>query len=421
MKINWTNDGIYQYLDILIDEQTAIDNFTYQMLCELPTGYLKCVHQQFEPSLFRYGLNGKRSLQNYIRKSANQAEMMQILKQIVDRLLALSDYLIDIRQVYLSDQTIFVDILTEEVQLLVLPCDQYDDGVSFKQWLETHINTYRHTLYRGVQGLALYNFVKSEHFCLSGLSAFIEENSRVKLICNEFQDENVIEDKNIQKKYKKKVKNNKKMSISSYVALFLLQLFIVTIYIAIFLLLPKITSDLIIARLGALLILLSVDLLITKSIIKQYSLKLSISKTIARQKRPKASIKQENKNKQVVAETMLLAKSKQNAYLFDAVTNKPYPIKADNTLIGRQQATVDICLDSQAIGRQHCKIVKRDNVYWLTDLASKNGTFINDIKIAEQDVRQLNSGDKLRLADSEFVFINGDVQNRVERVKANAL
>ncbi len=419
MKFNWNNDGIYQYLDVEFDETETIDQFAYQIITELPNGYLKCVCQSIDLPVYKYGLSGKRSLQHYIERQVSQTKMLQIIKQVAERLLALADYLLDIRQVYLSDQTIFVDVLTEEVQLLVVPSQQLDNFVSVKQWLTAHIDTYRHTLYYGGIGLRLYNYIQSDQFCLTGLITFISEQLNKNEAHYQITPENRQENDEVLVLDDKDLKKTKKMTILPYMAFLLLQICLAVIYVVIFLMLPKLTADLLLARLGALLILLSVDVLFSRWLIEQFSVTLFTKKDLSQIVAIKPNIKKYNK--QVIAETTLLSDAKQDAYLFDITSNKPYPLKDSKTLIGRQQQKVDICLDNKAIGREHCKIVKRDNLYWLTDLASKNGTYVNDVQIAAKDIRQLSSGDKVRFADSEFVFINGKTKDSVRHLKVSTL
>ncbi len=419
MRLNWNNDGIHQYVDVIFEDRSAVDEFTFNMIYELPNGYLKCVREQIEPPIYKYGLSGKRSLKRFVEQHVSYKKMLHIINQVAERLLALSDYLVDIRQVYLSDETIFIDLLTEEVQLLVVPSHQHGDFPSFKQWLLTHIDTYRHNVYYGQQSLALYNYVKSDEFCLSGLTSFIKESANHKVVAVERPVENQQKISKPIINNEKVVKNNPKMSILPYIALALLQVCAAIAYTVLFLVIPKITGDVFVARFGALLILLSVDILITRWLLKQFKFP-AFTKNNLFKKLPveNTTIKAEQQD---AAETTLLSKTRQEAYLFDVSTNKPYALNAVDTLIGRQQKTVDICLSSRAIGRNHCKIIKRDNVYWITDLASKNGTFVNDIRMTSQDTKQLNSGDKLRLADSEFVFIKNQQKNEVGQAKLRAL
>ena len=46
----------------------------------------------------------------------------------------------------------------------------------------------------------------------------------------------------------------------------------------------------------------------------------------------------------------------------------------------------------------------RDNKYYVTDEGSTNGTYIDDVRIAEHVPTEIKAGQRLRLADDEFLF-----------------
>lgn len=56
----------------------------------------------------------------------------------------------------------------------------------------------------------------------------------------------------------------------------------------------------------------------------------------------------------------------------------------------------------QSIGRKHCKITARDGQWFVRDLKSTNGTFINGVRVLEET--EIKPGDTLRLGRMEFVF-----------------
>ncbi|MDR9779017.1 FHA domain-containing protein, partial [Rhizobium hidalgonense] len=58
-----------------------------------------------------------------------------------------------------------------------------------------------------------------------------------------------------------------------------------------------------------------------------------------------------------------------------------------NKIIGRDPS-VDIVLQGGHISRRHAELSIRDNQLWLKDLNSANGTFVNDHRIAEQQLQQ---------------------------------
>jgi pSer/pThr/pTyr-binding forkhead associated (FHA) protein len=89
-----------------------------------------------------------------------------------------------------------------------------------------------------------------------------------------------------------------------------------------------------------------------------------------------------------------------NGYLIKVGTSREIQLKAD-TLFGRQ-AECDILLTEGHASRKHARLMLADGNYWLEDLGSSNGTFINGKRITGR-VR-LASGDRLRFDVEEFDF-----------------
>lgn len=71
-------------------------------------------------------------------------------------------------------------------------------------------------------------------------------------------------------------------------------------------------------------------------------------------------------------------------------------------IIGRDPS-VDIVLQGGHISRRHAELSIRDNQLWLKDLNSANGTFVNDLRITEQ---QLQQNDELQIDVVRFLVFN---------------
>jgi len=72
------------------------------------------------------------------------------------------------------------------------------------------------------------------------------------------------------------------------------------------------------------------------------------------------------------------------------------------TNIGRDATMNDIVIDDPAMSRQHAKIRLEDEQFVLYDLASLNGTFVNDEQIQK---RALVNGDMIRMGETLFTFM----------------
>lgn len=79
------------------------------------------------------------------------------------------------------------------------------------------------------------------------------------------------------------------------------------------------------------------------------------------------------------------------------------PLDNRPLLVGRDP-DCDICLQDSAVSRKHMQIVIGTDKYVLEDLASTNGTFINDSPIKRAT---LNDGDYVRIGSSIYRFLSG--------------
>ncbi len=79
------------------------------------------------------------------------------------------------------------------------------------------------------------------------------------------------------------------------------------------------------------------------------------------------------------------------------ITYTPY-------LIGKQEGLVDYVLNGEAISRIHVKIEKEENDYFISDLNSTNGTYVNGRLLETNETVLLNIGDEIFIANFAFIF-----------------
>ena len=73
-----------------------------------------------------------------------------------------------------------------------------------------------------------------------------------------------------------------------------------------------------------------------------------------------------------------------------------------NISIGRSESLNCVHIDNSAISKKHCSIILKNGKYFVIDLNSRNGTFVNNKKI-ESNVL-LDDGDIIRLGDFEMIY-----------------
>lgn len=87
-------------------------------------------------------------------------------------------------------------------------------------------------------------------------------------------------------------------------------------------------------------------------------------------------------------------------YLTKEGEQKVIELREKPITIGRSD-DADILLQDDKASRVHCGIRFWDGAYYVKDLKSKNGTFVNDVQV---EMQQLEPGDRIRIGESVFVF-----------------
>lgn len=82
-------------------------------------------------------------------------------------------------------------------------------------------------------------------------------------------------------------------------------------------------------------------------------------------------------------------------------------ITKDIFILGRNTFTAkgDNVFNNKLIGRIHCKIEKIDEKYYVEDLNSVNGTYLNGVKLEGTVKNVIKNGDRLKLANTEFRIV----------------
>lgn len=112
----------------------------------------------------------------------------------------------------------------------------------------------------------------------------------------------------------------------------------------------------------------------------------------------------------VRGETMFLKKT---SGLVLHSENPAYPsmeIIGDQFLIGKKKDAVDGFIKARGISRLHGKISREEGIYYLTDLNSTNGTFLNGGRLEVNEKARIRQGDIVGFADVKYmVDLSGEL------------
>lgn len=78
-------------------------------------------------------------------------------------------------------------------------------------------------------------------------------------------------------------------------------------------------------------------------------------------------------------------------------------LDSDLLSLGRDPES-DIFLDDITVSYRHAQVRREDSLYWIADLGSLNGTYVNRRRIEECELRE---GDEIQIGKFKLVFTHG--------------
>lgn len=102
--------------------------------------------------------------------------------------------------------------------------------------------------------------------------------------------------------------------------------------------------------------------------------------------------------------TVFRAKKEKNAFLTNEIDNTRVQLTGAPLVIGKMLGAVDLRVDCNTVSRRHAEIIKEGRKFFITDLNSTNGTFINGKKIQGGVKQELSEGDRIILSEVPFRF-----------------
>jgi pSer/pThr/pTyr-binding forkhead associated (FHA) protein len=104
-----------------------------------------------------------------------------------------------------------------------------------------------------------------------------------------------------------------------------------------------------------------------------------------------------------------------------ALKGRKVPIDKHSVIIGRggKNLDCDIVLPDRQVSRQHAEVYLDNGLYYLRDLASKNGTYVNEQPVSE--AVRLQDGDSVQIAlCARFRFVGVDATLPLEAIQVAA-
>lgn len=77
--------------------------------------------------------------------------------------------------------------------------------------------------------------------------------------------------------------------------------------------------------------------------------------------------------------------------------------------IGKLKKNVDYCLENDAVSRYHAKVTREEDHFYITDLNSTNGTYVNSEAVQTYEKKEIKIGDEIAFANIKYRFSLPDI------------
>jgi len=108
---------------------------------------------------------------------------------------------------------------------------------------------------------------------------------------------------------------------------------------------------------------------------------------------PTCLLNEADKNKRIILKPL-----DETRYQEIIITEYPF-------FVGKLKNNVDYCLEKDVVSRFHAKITKEMEQYYITDLNSTNGTFVNREVVETYQRKEIKFGDEIAFANIKYWFI----------------
>lgn len=374
---------------------------------------------------FCYDISGLISLSNFFRRQkVSKADFIKILQNITGTLTGCKKFLLNDNCFVISEKLIFINPESLEVFLIYIPCRSTADIVDlFKSFVTNLVIKTANIETDDNFVQKLLGLMKEEHQCISEFNTAIGR-SEGKMTSDGStlngpgaRRESAIPAISEAPQAPETAPLAESKKAVSYVPAILMLL---TILSAVAVIVSKVLADLNLASvrpgsswgIGA---AVSVSCLVAGSGI-YLGLKKRASETIEAKPLPTESNSNQRElveniedvgsnsvNLSNIDETVILNTWQQPVLVGNEEEDRIIISKAE-FVIGRNLDTCDHAIRDKSIGRAHARIQNENGRFYIFDLDSKNGTFINGDRLVSNKQYELKPNDRVSLANLQFHF-----------------
>ena len=437
--VSYQNDLQRSYMVFKLLEEDIITEYQIKMIQGNPTEGLLLLHKkQIDNDIyFFYDITSKTTLNQLLKRiKVNKHKFLSILKSLIRSISLGKQYLLQGGSFILSGDHIYIDPISLELSIAYLPIESKSDINQEVKALIMDLLIYKASFETPAEGDFVYellSLIKIDSFNTNQLDKIIsrialQQEQRIMLDSTEKHDL-------VQKVRVPREDNIKTKQKLNNLLLVLTQLFILAIAVLLARYFYYQTEKLDVSTLiGIATIIIAADTLI----VRRFTLKSKSSSTEQKSNKKKLKLnlslihKRLKGNKKIKRYTgvqstpqeecaaaheprdfkdfetcFMVAETPKLACLIGCGENDQEKIFIDKPsfVIGRIKSQSDYVSFNGAVGKLHAEITNKDGAYYMKDLNSRNGTFINGERIVSNVEHSLQNNDRIAFANSEYKFL----------------
>lgn len=452
MKFQYEHDMMHNYIIPQGEQCIAENDYRVHMLMENQIrGLLPCnVRKKDGEEEFRYDITSRQSLdQLYAGRYMGEKEIQILLRGLFLALTELKKYLLDISMLLLEPQIIYLDVETREPAFCYLPGYQGDITVSFRAlsvYILQHLDAAQERTV--LLGYRIYRGAGEENYCLERLLKMVSMDDRetplqeikdnyslgseekksdvIESIGMAEETENPVQKKEeIPDRQKKEKKKQRKRREKSGKQKFTGKMFLIICFIIAFLMtlaaawLWKLTAT----QTGGIILLLAGLLAYGCSLepkkasareedidYESYGLKEQpyiIEESPQQEVQYQKSEAEKPKGKERLGDTSVLYErdALETTLMLTRLHSQEQEyivLLQDQYIVGKLNTEADFIIQDPSVSRIHAEIERRGGQYYVRDMNSTNGTFVNGQRLRIQERVPIQPGDVIAFARAEY-------------------
>ncbi len=429
LEFEFENDYTKQYIVTYLENGQDVVDYEVEIINKDSTPCVLNVEiKQLKDKIkVMYDVTNKTSIKEYLKGiTLTKVQFITIVTNIANCLIGCKNYFLDEKKFLVSLDCLFIDKKDMKVYLVYCPFKMEvveNTDLVYKNIVKSLIidflsfdeNDSENVIQKTLTYLRKDDFSMVEF--KNYLDEFQEEN--INVVCDTGRiinkrenpiDNKIIDNKETVKKINK-IQNNETKVSGNNVLILLLQLIVLGIIGLI-----AMIGSFGVVMITSIVFIIVIDLILVIFVLTRNSRfqkskmrKNKLDTSFINNQQEKINPKNKTSKREIITEmsfdTELL--DDKTAYLLSkkAGTVERIAINKNIFKIGRMPGKVDYISDNIAVGKIHGEIRKNEDKYYVVDLNSRNGTYLNGNKLNSNDLYEIKNDDTIVFANSEFTFL----------------